>query len=424
MNSISFPNLPYNAIICRYNEIAIKGRNRTQFENMLIAGLRRCLKPIGSLRVLRERGRIFLQRKDGAPFTSDQGRIIGTGIPYVTGLASASPGFLLPPDPEAVKTTILTSFPAVYDTVAARIGGNRPIRYSMRARRNNKAFPLTSKELEIAIADVVLDAYPRLTVDLRNAELCVQAEIRRNRAFVFYETLAGPGGLPGGSGGHLLALLSGGIDSPVACYQMLKRGCTLDYITFHSAPYTPPALLDKVSAIARELNRYQHHRGRLVAVNLLEAQKEIRDRTDSRFRTLLYRRLMVRIATRIAEETGSLALVTGDNLGQVASQTLENLAAVSEASTVMILRPVLSWDKYQTVAVAEERGLFALSKDPVPDSCTVFAPRNPATAARLSRLIAEEKRIDCETLLAQSLSTACEVDLETCEEQPLFEESL
>ena len=419
MDQISDLALPYNAAICRYDEIAMKGRNRVQFESILISGIRRALEKLGPVQVIRERGRIFLRPQP--PKTIFQGSdrdILATGLTRVTGLSSASPGFLVTPDLPAIEQVIAESLPLVYQSVASRIPEPGQIRYRMRARRNNKSFPMTCIELETYFAERFLPHYPRLTVDLRNSDLCFNVEIRAKRAFVWYEHIPGPGGLPSGVSGRVLVLLSGGIDSPVAAYQLMKRGCNVDFVTFHSAPYTPPELITKVSRLVRVLNNYQTP-GRLVAVNLLPAQTAIRERCRDRFRTILYRRFMVRLATVIAQSTGAGALGTGDTLGQVASQTMENLAVVSELCPLIVLRPLLTFDKLETVALAQKIDTFGISREDVPDSCTVFAPANPATATTHAQAIAEEHLLDLPSLLRECLHLTVAVDPATFEQTPL-----
>ena len=255
-------------------------------------------------------------------------------------------------------------------------------------------------------------------MDLETPRLAVELEIRKDRAFLCYERIDGPGGLPPGTGGSVLALLSGGIDSPVACYLMMKRGCLVDYVTFHSEPYTPPELILKVGRLAGQLNRFQFG-GRLAAVNLVEAQKAIRDTCESRYRTILYRRFMVRIAAVLARVYGAKALVTGDNIGQVASQTLSNLAVVSAAAPTMILRPLLAFDKKDTMVLARHLGTLAESEHSVPDSCTVFAPADPATSAKFYRVEAQEARLDVMGLIHACLDATVQVDLTTFERLPI-----
>jgi len=421
MNPLATVPLPYNALICRYNEIATKGKNRTHFEDLLIRALRRQLSDLGKLRITRERGRIFAHLRDEqATFTPEACRILREGVPRIMGVASVSPGFLVSPELPSIESVMDATFPTVYEAYVQSRSADTPIRYAMRARRNFKKFPLKSKEIEIHFAERFLHRCPKLKVDLNNPELCVEVEVRHERAFVSYERIQGPGGLPTGSSGRLLALLSGGIDSPVACHQMMKRGCQLNFITFHSAPYTPPELLDKVGRLVAALNVFQD-RGRLIAVNLLPAQKLIREHCHDRLRTVLYRRLMVRVATHIAKALRDQALVTGDNIGQVASQTLENLSVISQATELLIMRPLLTFDKFETVALASRIGTFDISKHEVPDSCTVFAPLRPATAAKLKHVEREEAKLDAKQILALCFAETRELELPGLNPLPLPE---
>ncbi|MBT3375939.1 MAG: tRNA 4-thiouridine(8) synthase ThiI [Lentisphaerae bacterium] len=421
MNPLATVPLPYNALICRYNEIATKGKNRTHFEDLLVRGLRRQLEGIGKLRITKERGRIFARLRDEkARFTPEACQILRERVPRVMGAASVSPGFLVTPEMSAIEETVDTTFMNVYDAYVQSRPKNTQIRYAMRARRNFKAFPLKSKEIEIHFAERFLHQCPQLTVDLNNPEMCVDVEVRHKRAFISYERIPGPGGLPTGSSGKLLALLSGGIDSPVACYQMMKRGCQLNFITFHSAPYTPPELLDKVGRLVTALNGFQQ-KGRLIAVNLLPAQKLIRELCQDRLRTVLYRRLMMRIATHVARMLGDQALATGDNIGQVASQTLENLSVISRATDLLIMRPLLTFDKFETVALANKIGTFDISKHEVPDSCTVFAPQRPATASILEDVEAEEAKLDADQILTLCLAETHQLELPDLTPIPLTE---
>ncbi|MBP5300038.1 MAG: hypothetical protein J6Y80_01410, partial [Victivallales bacterium] len=218
----------------------------------------------------------------------------------------------------------------------------------------------------------------------------------------------------------VLALLSGGFDSPVACYEMMRRGCNVDFITFHSAPYTPPATITKVCGIVRKLNEFQK-RGRLVAVNLLPLQKAIRDACEDRHRTVLYRRCMTRLATVVARHFGDQALVTGDNLGQVASQTLANLDVISNATPMLILRPLLTYDKLDIMGAADRIGTAALSLEKVPDSCTVFAPEHPATNAHLDAILADEAKLNLLEGLRACLRQTVIMNATTYAEHPFSE---
>ena len=411
------PYLPYNALLCRYDEIGTKGKNRHAFEKRLWSELRRRLAPMGEFSLITERGRIFLLPKDEkAHFSEEDLLCLRHEVPLISGLASLSPGFVLQPELAAIESCVMTHFPALQASFR-RHHGEAPCTYAMRCRRSDKGFPMSSQEIEIYFAGKLCQQFPDMTIDLRQAKLQVGLEIRQNLAFVFFERIAGAGGLPSGISGNVLALLSGGFDSPVACYQMMRRGCQVNYITFHSSPYTPPATLTKVADIARRLNSMQNP-GKLLAVNLLPAQKAIRDLCSSRFRTVLYRRMMMRIASQVAYKLGDRALVSGDNLGQVASQTLENLAVIEEAGTMMLLRPLICADKWQIMKTAEKIGTWELSSQDVPDSCTVFAPPDPATKTHLPKIKQEEKALDLELLLQQCLQSTCFIDPQDYSETP------
>lgn len=411
------PDLPYNAILCRYSEIGTKGRNRHIFEKMLVANIRKALRGMGPVLVKRVYGRIFITPVDGDVFSGPDVQHLRQQIPHIFGLVSASPAILVRSAMDDIESAVEQTFPPVYEAFAAAEGRDAPVRYAMRTRRNNPSFPLHSNDVEVYFADRLLTRYPRLKVDLRNPQLRVAVEIRRGQTFISYETISGPGGLPTGSGGRIVAMLSGGIDSPVACYQMMRRGCRVHFVTFHSSPYTPPETVHKVARIAEVLKSFQAA-GALFAVNLLAAQKAIRDHCSDRFRTLLYRRMMVRICEEIGRQLGCIALCTGDNLGQVASQTLPNLLCITDAADGMILRPLIGMDKAEIMAVARHIGTFEISKEDVPDSCTVFAPQSPATNAPLDRVVEEEKRLDVHALVKASLAVTTVVDPATLEQRP------
>lgn len=333
----------------------------------------------------------MLPETNGGLFTPEQLDALRREIPALPGIASVSPGFLVDPTPEAISECVRKTYPVFYEAYA-KVTPAEERTYATRINRMDKNFPLHSEELERQFAQLIKGAHPELKIDLRHAGFRIEIDIRPHHAFISYERIAGAGGLPTGSAGGVLALLSGGFDSPVACYEMMRRGCNVDFITFHSSPYTPPATITKVAGLVRVLNQYQK-RGRLVSVNLLPLQKAIRDNCSERNRTILYRRCMMRLASIVAEHFHDEALVTGDNLGQVASQTLTNLSIISQSSPLLILRPLLIFDKLDILAIAERIGTRLLSNEQVPDSCTVFAPKNPSTKAFLQDVLADEAKI-------------------------------
>ncbi len=416
------PYLKYNCVSCRYNEIGTKGRNRQFFIQHLLEALQRRLAPsFTNLRFTLEHGRIFmLPSGEDKIITPEQLECLRREIPALPGLSSVSPGFLVASTPEAIEECILGTFPEVYGAYAACTPQENRT-YAMRVNRLDKNFPLRSEAMERSYAEKVLTAHPDLRVDLKHAGLAIEVDIRHTRAFVSYERINGAGGLPTGSAGGVLAMLSGGFDSPVACYEMMRRGCNVDFITFHSAPYTPPATVTKVSKLVRVLNQFQK-RGRYVAVNLLPLQKAIRDNCQEKNRTVLYRRCMVRLAAVVATFFNDEALVTGDNLGQVASQTLRNLGVIEAASPMMILRPLLTFDKLQIMEVADRIGTKELSMEDVPDSCTVFAPKNPSTKALASDIEADEANIPgYDELFRECLRNTVIINAVTGAEHPFTE---
>ncbi len=403
----------FNTILCRYSEIATKGRNRRQFEEMLAQNLTAQLKEMSDFKVVRERGRMYLKSKRADGFSDHDLMVLQRDIRKVFGIASVSPALETRPEISEIETAVDALFEPAYANAGGGLARPHGLRYAMRARRSDKNFPMSSHDVEVYFAEKLLAKHSDLTVDLTNPELCVQVEIRKDLALVSLENYEGPGGLPSGCGGKVLTLLSGGIDSPVAAYQIMRRGSRSLFVTFHSSPYTPDATLQKVTALARRLRDFQLY-GRLFAVNLLEAQKQIRDACDPRLRTVLYRRLMLRVAEAIARRFGARALVTGDNLGQVASQTMENINVINCVADMPVFRPLLTFDKIDTMRIAREIDTYDISKVETPDSCTVFAPRRPATTSRRDVVEAQEKRLPYKDIVEDILTNYIEeVDLDS-----------
>ncbi len=381
----------YNCVICRYHEIATKGNNRGMFERCLHENMRHLLADVPGCKVRRVRGRFWVEKEDNADFTDAELEAIRLRLKRAFGLESSSPARLLPVDMDVIRQAACDMAPAVFAPFREPAG---KVTFRIRARRSNKRFPLTSKEIEIDLISAIAGAVGNdvFTIDLDDAELTLGVEVRDEFAVLFFHKWPSPGGLPVGCNPKVLTLLSGGIDSPVAAYLIMKRGSPTDFITFHSSPYTPPETTEKVTEIARFIGKYEKN-GTLHLVNLSEMQKAIRDCCKERFRTVLYRRAMLRIAEMVARRTHCGALVTGDALGQVASQTLSNMDTISAAVDMLILRPIVGADKLETIRIAEEIGTMGMSSVQVPDSCTVFAPSGPATSSTRELAEAEERKI-------------------------------
>ncbi|WP_294503513.1 tRNA uracil 4-sulfurtransferase ThiI [uncultured Victivallis sp.] len=381
----------YNSIICRYHEIATKGNNRNMFERCLVENIRHLLDGKAPCRVHRVRGRVWVEPKHEGDFTPEELRAIKPQLAKVFGLESFSPAARVAVDMDAIRAKALELAGEVLTPVFAE---RENISFRVRARRSFKKFPFRSQEIEIDLVTSIAKLFgdDRFRIDLKHAEYTLGVEVRDEFALLYWDEYRAPGGLPVGSNPRVLTLLSGGIDSPVAAWMIMKRGCPTDFITFHSSPYTPPETTDKVRGIAEFLNGWQIH-GKLHLCNLAPLQKLIRDNCTERFRTVLYRRAMLRISEQVARATGCRALVTGEAVGQVASQTLVNMNTINRAIDMLVLRPLVGTDKLETIRIAGMIGSYELSNTQVPDSCTVFAPASPATAMPEPVAEAEERKI-------------------------------
>lgn len=378
----------YNCVICRYHEIATKGNNRNMFERCLCGNIKHLLADVPDIQVRRVRGRVWIEKKDKSLFSAEMLQKIKAGLEKAFGLESFSPAILLAPDMDTIRETVKRYSHDIF------AGYPKGVKFRIRARRSNKRFPLTSKDIEIDLVTAVAGVVGNdvFDIDLDNADITLGVEVRDEFSLIYFDTYSAPGGLPVGSNPRVLTLLSGGIDSPVAAYMIMKRGSATDYITFHSSPYTPPETVDKVESIAALLNTFQT-KGTLYSVNLLPLQKLIRDCCNERMRTVLYRRAMFRIAEKIAAKNNCRALVTGEALGQVASQTVVNLDTINRSTNMLVLRPLIGEDKLDTIALAEKIGSMELSSIQVPDSCTVFSPSSPSTSVPAALAEKEEEKI-------------------------------
>ena len=396
----------YNCVICRYHEIATKGNNRNMFERCLCDNIRHLLADVPDIQVRRIRGRVWIEKIDKGIFPQEMLSAIKAGLQKAFGLENFSPAILLAPDMNVIREAVQKHATGIFS------GYPKGVKFRVRARRSNKRFPLTSKDIEIdlvsAIAKIVGNDV--FDIDLDHADITLGVEVRDEFSLLYFDTFSAPGGLPVGSNPRVLTLLSGGIDSPVAAYMIMKRGSATDYITFHSSPYTPPETVDKVEAIAALLNTFQI-KGNLYVINLLPLQKQIRDCCSERMRTVLYRRAMFRIAEKIALKNNCKALVTGEALGQVASQTVVNLDTINRSTNMLVLRPLIGEDKLDTIAVAEKIGSMELSSIQVPDSCTVFSPSSPATSVPAALAAKEEEKIADYAQLIDEIVNSAEVKI-------------
>ncbi len=366
-----------DSVIVHYQEIALKGRNRSWFVERLVRNLRDATSDLGVVRVRALMGRIELTM--GPTVVWDEVR---ERVARIFGIANFARARSTGRDIEEIATAILGDLNAIHGTASeggpAGLGAVRSFR--VRASRADKMYPLTSPEIEREVGGRIKAArgWP---VDLTRPALDVHIEVLPDRVFYSLDKQPGPGGLPSGTSGHVLCLLSGGIDSPVAAYRLMKRGCRVRFVHFHAYPILSHASQEKVQEIAELLTRHQLS-SRLYVVAFGELQQRVVVSAPPPLRVVLYRRLMVRIADRLARTSKAKALVTGESVGQVASQTIENLAVINDVTTLPVLRPLIGSDKQEITNEAKALGTYPISIIPDQDCCTLFTPKNPATKAR------------------------------------------
>jgi thiamine biosynthesis protein ThiI len=382
---------PSPCAIVHYHEISLKRGNRPLFLRHLQANIRRAISDLGPSALIQLPGRIMI---DLTRHPDPEG--VAERLTRISGIANI-----------ALAERTGSALPALEAAVERAVAG-RPFRtFRISARRAFKTFPLTSVELNRALGAHVLALRPDSRVDLVHAELDIHVEVLPGEAFVYSDRRAGAGGLPVGSGGTVAVLLSGGIDSPVAAWRMIRRGCRAVFVHFHSTPYLPDTSQRKARELVGRLTEWQYA-SRLFLVPFGEIQREVMLAVPPPARVTMYRRLMVRMAERIGHGVGAAALVTGDSLGQVASQTLQNLACIDGAATVPILRPLIGMDKLEITAQAQALGTFEISIEPDADCCTLFVPRHPGTRMSLEEAAALERRLDVAALVEAGVAGAVE----------------
>jgi len=379
-------------VIVHYHEISLKRGNRPLFLRRLQENIARAVGDLGPVRVHQLPGRIVLDLADHPAPEAVRAR-----LDRVCGVANTA---------LAVRTG--SSLEALRAAVDHVIEGVAFPSFRITARRAFKTFPLTSTDLNRELGAHVQRQRPEARVDLHHAALEIHVEVLPHEAFVYPDRCPGPGGLPVGSAGTVAALISGGIDSPVAAWRMMKRGCRVLFVHFHSMPYLPDASIRKVRELVERLTQWQYF-SRLHFVPFGEIQREVVLSVSPMARVVVYRRLMVRIAQGLARQSGALALVTGESLGQVASQTLHNLARIDEAAELPVLRPLIGMDKLEITDQARALETLEISNEPDADCCTLFVPAHPATRLTLEEVAAMEARLDIAALVRSGVeATAME----------------
>lgn len=371
-----------SAILVRYHELALKGGNRASFERRLVENLRWALRDRPGIRIQRIRGRMILRGDDSAEALLPR-------LERVFGVSSLSPAHPCAPEAKAIlETALLTTGQSL-----ARFPEKHPVLFAVRVNRADKRFPISSSQFEAEIGAGILAQYPYLKVNLDSPTLPIEIDIREEGCWVFANRRPGPGGLPVGSSGRVLSLLSGGIDSPVSSWMAMKRGLRTDFVTFWSFPHVGPQAREKVIRQVENLTAWQP-RSDLHIVPFGHYQEAVRDSAPEAWRTLLYRRGMVRIASILARRRGCRALLTGDSIGQVASQTVANLAVTEDAATLPLFRPLIGFDKQETIDLAHKIGTFETSLLPADDCCTLFEPEHPVIHGKIEEARAAESGFD------------------------------
>ena len=375
-------------LLVRFGEVHLKGQNRPFFLKKLTENVRKAVSPIG--------GTVWLS--DSRIYVADADiREAAERVRRVFGVYSVSPAWEMEKDYEAVARKCVE--------LARDLSGT----FKVMARRSDKRFPMTSMEMQAEIGGRILEANPNLKVDVHRPRHKVSVEIR-DHAYVYAEEIMAVGGMPMGTGGKALLLLSGGIDSPVAGYSVMRRGVSMDAVHFFSFPYTSERAKEKVLDLARILGAFGGGM-RVHVVSFTEIQMQIHEKCPDSYGTLLTRRFMMRIACAIARRVNAQALVTGESIGQVASQTMEALACTDKVVDMPVFRPLIGFDKIEIIRYAEKIGTYETSCLPYEDCCTVFTPRHPTTRPKIEDIEKAEEALDVEALMQEALAGEEIIDL-------------
>ncbi len=378
-------------LLCKYGEIVLKGANRKYFEDMLCREMKKRAACYGNFDIYRAQSTIYIEPMD------EDADLDGMfeAASKVFGIVAIARAAVCEKNMEQIARTAA-------DYIPQFLSDKRT--FKVEAKRSDKAFALDSMEISREIGGVILDAYPSIRVDVHNPDVIVKVEIREFGAYISAGQFKGAGGMPVGSNGKGLLLLSGGIDSPVAGYMLAKRGVRLDAIHFESFPYTSERAREKVLELAKIVSEYA---GDIYVhiVSLTHIQEELVKACEEDYFTLLLRRYMMTIAERVARQKGCSALITGESLGQVASQTMQALGVTDAAVNLPVFRPCIGMDKEEIVTIARKIGTFETSIQPYEDCCTVFTPKHPRTKPELEKVLIQENKLDFEALTEEALST-------------------
>jgi thiamine biosynthesis protein ThiI len=372
-------------IVVHYDEIGLKGRNRPLFEQQLMGNIRRALEGLGEVETQRLYGRILVGLSVEPPWG-----VVAERMARVFGVSYFARAFESPWNLQALKASLGATLPHTgYES------------FAVETKRSDKSFCLTSPQINREVGSFVQGETGK-RVDLSHPDLRIFVEWLHDRVLFFFDRIPGPGGLPVGMSGTVVGLISGGIDSPVAMYLMMKRGCTVVFVHFHSFPFTSRSSQRKVVDLAMELSRFRQD-SKIYLVPFAELQREVATSTPASYRIILYRRFMLRLAEAIAKRENAQALATGDSLSQVSSQTLSNLITVQDAVQIPVLRPLIGFDKKEIIKLAQKINTYAISVEPHDDCCGFLMPRQPFTRTSPQQLRRVEKDLDIGDLVEGAL---------------------
>lgn len=377
-------------LLIKLGEIVLKGLNRKNFEDTLIKNLKRRLAKIGSYTVRCAQSTITV-----APNSENDD--IDEAVDCVSkvfGIAAFSRACVVEKDIEKIKNTAVEYLDEILSDAKS---------FKVEAKRSDKKFPLTSPQICMEVGGYLAEKFPNLTVDVHNPDVTVTVEIRDFAAYVRAGVIKGAGGIPVGTGGKASILISGGIDSPVAAYMMAKRGIELTAIHFASPPYTSERAEEKVVELLKKVSAYSG-KIKMFTVPFTKLQEQIKEKCREEYFTIIMRRFMMQISEKIAEQNSSLALITGESLGQVASQTLSAITCTDDACNMPVFRPLIGMDKEEIIEISRKIDTFEISIQPYEDCCTVFTPKHPKTKPVLTDVIEEQNKIDCKNLIDEALN--------------------
>ncbi len=376
-------------ILVKDGELLLKGLNRSNFESKLVDTIKRRLKPLGAIKVRRAQSATYIEPLD-EDFDFEEALL---RVSRIFGIAGYSRACVCEKTPEDIFNKAPIYLAETLNSVKT---------FKVEAKRSDKTFPMKSPEICMELGGVLLSNFPHLKVDVHNPDITVTVEVRDFAAYIRGNQLKGAGGLPVGTSGRAQILISGGIDSPVAAYMMAKRGLSLNAIHFASPPYTSALAEEKVKTLLSKVAKYSGTI-KLAIVPFTEIQEEIRNKCPEDYFTLIMRRMMMRISCRLAEQNGSLGLITGESLGQVASQTLPAIASTDSVCTLPVLRPLIGMDKEEIIAISRKIDAFETSILPYEDCCTVFTPKHPHTRPKPGQCEKAEEKLDIEPLITRAI---------------------